>query len=222
MGERFVQEVKNTKEQCPSKHILQNLLQKLHEGKSIESMAQMPSKKLQTMRSMESSNRKDPKGQEILGNAKVFKTLEMLTAAFHNESVLSAIETKEKGFSIMYYAGGSTRGKIWMRYLERQDVLHAGMHGIRYWPWKLLNEGIALDDVTIEDFVVLLPKAEVGAPPGQFTMVTKEWSPAMLDHYALSWVGIDQKMDGSVYKRTIITSKSVGILLEFVFVLGRE
>jgi hypothetical protein len=42
-------------------------------------------------------------------------------------------------------------------------------------------------------YVVLLPKSVVGTVPGQFTMVTKEWSPAMLDHYELSQIGIDHK-----------------------------
>jgi hypothetical protein len=38
------------------------------------------------------------------------------------------------------------------------------MHGIRYWLWKLLNMDTSLNDITIKDFVGLLPKKEAGGP----------------------------------------------------------
>ena len=37
-----------------------------------------------------------------------------------------------------------------------------------------------------------LPKI-AGGEQGEYTMVTKEWSPAMLEHYEYSNVGIDTK-----------------------------
>jgi hypothetical protein len=56
----------------PPKQVLLNLLQKLHESKSIEAMAKAQSRNLQTLKLTESGNRKDPKRKEILGNAKVY------------------------------------------------------------------------------------------------------------------------------------------------------
>jgi hypothetical protein len=43
--------------------------------------------------------------------------------------------------------------------------------------------------------VVLLPKADVAGQIVQleFTMATKEWLPAMLDHYELSELGMEVK-----------------------------
>jgi hypothetical protein len=48
-----------------------------------------------------------------------------------------------------------------------------------------------LGECDIEDFVVLLQK-EAGEE-GEYTIVTKEWLPAMLGHYDYLSIGIDTK-----------------------------
>jgi hypothetical protein len=48
-----------------------------------------------------------------------------------------------------------------------------------------------LSECDIKDFVVLLQK-EAGEE-GEYIVVIKEWSPAMLEHYDYSSVGIDTK-----------------------------
>jgi hypothetical protein len=200
LGERFVQEVKNMRERCPPKHVLPNLLRKLHEGKSIESMARMQSNKLQTMRSTESGRRRDPVRQEILGNVKVYPSMESASVSFYSKAVMSLVETQEKGFGILFYGNGNKRGKIFFRHVERLDFEHSEMHGIRYWKWVLLPGENLLHDLTIIDYVVLLPKSVLDNDVilGEYTMVTKEWSPAMLDNYEYSLVGMDQKVNISV------------------------
>ena len=50
----------------------------------------------------------------------------------------------------------------------------------------------------IKDFAVLLPKihgGDVEEVRSQYTMVTREWSPAMLEHYDYSSVGIATKKE---------------------------
>jgi hypothetical protein len=192
LGERFVQEVKNTKERCPPRRVLEVLLKKLHEGKAIEFMARSQAETLRTMRSTESGNRMDPKRKEIVGNAKVYSSLSGARIAFHSNNVLSMIESMENGFGILYYENGSNRGKIQVRLMERFDHEHSELHGIRYWKWNLSNIDVSFDSCTIIDFVVLLPKPGLGEEfiSGEYTMTTKEWSPAMLDNLGLSTVGI--------------------------------
>ena len=196
LGERFVQDVKNTKERCPPQKVVAVLLQKLHEGKAIETLARCQSTKLQTMRSTESGNRKDSKRKEILRNSKVYSCIEDAKYAFQSKQVLSMVESVENGFGILFYENGSNRGKIWVREVERMDLLHSELHGIRYWRWNLVSgRDVLLNDCTIVDFVVLLPKPGVGSEfvPGEYTMVTKEWSPAMLDHFEYSKVGMHEE-----------------------------
>jgi hypothetical protein len=202
LGEQFVQEVKNMRERCPPKHVLPNLLRKLHEGKSIESMATMhQSKKLQTMRLTESVHRRDPVRKEILGsNVRVYPSMESVSVSFYSKAVMSLVGTQEKGFGILFYGNGNKRGKILFCHVERLDLQHLEMHGIRYWKWVLLPGENLLHDLTIIDYVVLLPKSVLDNDviPGEYTMVTKEWSPAMLDNYEYSLVGMDQKVSISV------------------------
>jgi hypothetical protein len=110
------------------------------------------------------------------------------------------IETKEQGFGVMYYQG-STRGSIWVCKMERFDMEHTKLHGIRYWKWAVSDSEELLSKLTITDFVVLLPKADVAGQTVhlELTMVTKEWSLAMLDHYELSELGMDVKTRMWVY-----------------------
>jgi hypothetical protein len=46
LGEQFVQDVKNMRRRCPPKQVLLNLLQKLHESKTIKVMAKAQSRKI--------------------------------------------------------------------------------------------------------------------------------------------------------------------------------
>jgi hypothetical protein len=79
--------------------------------------------------------------------------------------------------------------------MERFDMEHTELHGIRYFKWAVSDSEELLSKLTITNFVVLLPKADVAGQTVQleFTMVTKEWSPAMLDHYELSELSMDVK-----------------------------
>jgi hypothetical protein len=121
-------------------------------------MARVQSKIAQTLRLTERNNRKDTQRREILGNACVYKNLEALTTLFYSEGAVSLLERNEIGFGILYYATGSTRGKIWIRHVKRSDLQQSVMHRILYWPWKFLNMDTSLNNITIKDFVVLLPK----------------------------------------------------------------
>ena len=52
-----------------------------------------------------------------------------------------------------------------------------------------------METLDIHDFAVILPKRgkkarQSGQPWGEYTIVSKEWSPAMLEHYLYSLVGI--------------------------------
>jgi hypothetical protein len=93
----------------PPKQVLLNLLQKLHESKSIEAMAKAQSRNLQTLKSTESGNRKDPKRKEILGNAKVYLNLDIARIEFYSKRAISMVHTLEHGFGALHYQG-STRG----------------------------------------------------------------------------------------------------------------
>jgi hypothetical protein len=165
------------RERCPPKHVLPNLLWKLHEGKSIESMATMhQSKKMQTMRSTKSVRCRDPVRQEILGNVRVYPSMESVPVSFYSKAVMSLVQTQEKGFRILFYGNRNKRGKIFFRHVEWLDLEHSEMHGIRYWKWVLLPDGEnLLHDLTIIDYVILLPKSVLdnNVIPGEYTMVTK-------------------------------------------------
>lgn len=115
------------------------------------------------------------------------------TNAFFEHRVLSLVETTNAGFGVLYYKNGSNRGEIKFMRLERQEQ-HRLYHGLRYWKW-LLSGGrdLTMDEWGIKDFCVLLPKRILGAEVGDYTIVTKEWSPMMLEHYEYSKVGLDVK-----------------------------
>jgi hypothetical protein len=81
---------------------------------------------------------------------------------------------------------------------------------LKGWTWNIQNYmeldigdgsshkfGKCLDSVTVIDCVVLLPTADVDGETvvlSEFTMVTKEWSPAMLEHFELANTGMDIKV----------------------------
>jgi hypothetical protein len=194
LGERFVQDVKNMRPRCPPKQVLLNLLLKLHETKSIEAMTGLQSKKVQAIKFTKAGCRRDPQRRKILGNEKVYTSLELALSSFYSKGTLSMIKTKEQGFGVMYYQG-STRGSIWVCKTESFDMEHTKLHGIRYWKWAVSDSEELLRKLTKTDFVVLLPKADVAGQTVQLesTMATKEWSPAMLDYSELSELGMDVK-----------------------------
>jgi hypothetical protein len=71
LGERFVQDVKNMRPRCPPKHVILNLLQKLHESKSIQAMAKAQSRNLQTLKSKQRvETEKIPKERKFWGMPK--------------------------------------------------------------------------------------------------------------------------------------------------------
>jgi hypothetical protein len=92
---------------CPPKQVLLNLLLKLHETKSIEALAGLQSEKVQTMKLTEAGSQRDPQRREILGNAKVYTSLELAQSSFYSKGTLSMIETQEQGFGIMYFQGST-------------------------------------------------------------------------------------------------------------------
>jgi hypothetical protein len=55
-------------------------------------------------------------------------------------------------------------------------------NGMRYWKWELTDIFISFHGWEENDFIVQLPKIGENLF-GEYTMVTKEWSPAMLEHY---------------------------------------
>jgi hypothetical protein len=77
-----------------------------------------------------------------------------------------------------------------------------------YWKWELKRIGPFAEDTLVKDYVVFLPMlsrpngggeegSAGGAGGGEFvtlegiyTMVTKEWSPVMLDHFEYSRIGV--------------------------------
>ena len=73
-----------------------------------------------------------------------------------------------------------------LRKLKHSISVH---HEMRYWKWETTEEVISFDHWVARDFVVLLPKIGMEFA-GEYTMVSKEWSPAMLEHYEYSKVGI--------------------------------
>jgi hypothetical protein len=103
LGERFVQDVTNMRPRCPPKQVLLNLLQKLHKSKSIKAMAKAQSRNLQTLKSTESGKQKDPKREEILGNAKVYLNLDIARLEFYSKYAISMVHTLEQGFGVLHY-----------------------------------------------------------------------------------------------------------------------
>lgn len=82
-----------------------------------------------------------------------------------------------------------------MRMVERVEYNYSELHGIRYWKWCILEQDKLLENCDILDYVILLPKpgAGLGFVKNKFTMITKEWSPDMLDRFDYSTVGIKKQ-----------------------------
>ena len=110
------------------------------------------------------------------------------------------IQTVSKEYCILYYAGGRNRGNVECRLVERLEMDYYEKQGMRYWRWSLGQRTFSYNEsCKIVDFVVLLPDVN-GEYVGQYSIVTKNWSPDMLDKFAFSRVGMykTEKTDGWV------------------------
>ena len=203
LGEKFVKEVKNAKLRCPPRNTLQTLMKKLHEEKALESMAQVQSKNILTYRCTESTNNMDPKKRSLVGNVVVYRSLQRVREEFVSNRAISLIMTENGDSGALYYENGRNRGNIFCVEVRRVDSVHFEKYGMRYWRWALMPHTYSFTECDIQDFVVLLP--HVTSTDGwEYSMVTKNWSPAMLENYAYSLVGISQqKDDKSLYVANI-------------------
>jgi hypothetical protein len=190
LGERYVQEVKNVRKQCPPRNMTQTMLRKLHEGKALEAMLSSQSDNLRSYRMTKVTNEKK---KLLTGNVRIYPGMAAAIKAFHSTKPVSLLQDVTGGFGILFYENGSNRGQIKFLKLERKDENVSIQHGMRFWLWVRSNTVTSFDDLEIKDFVVLLPKKGKGCD-GEYTMVSKEWSPAMLEHYNYSKVGVDTKV----------------------------
>jgi hypothetical protein len=188
MGERFVQEVKDARERCSHQNVTFNLLKKLHQGKAIDLMTGTQTGRIQAYKSSEKINTKKA---SLKGNVRIYPDRAHATVAYHAKKPISAIENKNGDIAILFYENGSNRGNIKLLGLDRKLDDFSVYQGLRYWKWELSNMVMDFLDWDIKDFVVLLQKQK--GEEGEYTMVTKEWSPAMLEHYEYSRVGMETK-----------------------------
>jgi hypothetical protein len=190
LGERFVQEVKNARKQCAARNVTESVLRKLHEGKALESVVASQSKSLKSYRMTEVRN---PKKKKLTGNVRIYRNRELALFSFHSKKPISLIVTAAGEYGFLFYKNGSNRGEINFLKLQRgeEQPIHNGM---RYWDWTITDTVLQFDDWEVRDFAVLLPKAGMlGGGEEGYTVVTKEWSPAMLEDYEYSSVGIETK-----------------------------
>ena len=201
LGERFVQEVKTTRKQCPSTNVTGNLLKKLHEGKALESMGRKRSKHLKTYRLTEA---KTSQKRNLIGNVKIYRTQDDVTFVYHANKPISILNICDDRLGILFYSNGSNRGEVKFWEIKKIDSDESIYHGLRYWNWELTNEINILHTQVVNDYAVLLPRTGNESRTGLYTMVTKEWSPKWLDHYHYSMVGMDVKPITPVLKDTAI------------------
>ena len=157
LGERYVQEVKNVRKQCPASNVCGNLLKKLHQGKALESVASTISD-LKTFRLTESTNKMvDQKKRQLVGNVHVYKDKFEAIQEFFANTPVSILGIAEDKFGILFYEGGCNRGVIKYLELEKKGV-NSTHYGLRYWMWKLMRWVLDFQTLDIDDFAVLLPK----------------------------------------------------------------
>jgi hypothetical protein len=187
LGERYVQEVKNVRRQCPPRNMTKTMLRKLHEGKALEAMLSSQSKNLKSYRMTEVKNEKK---KLLTGNVRIYAGIGEAITSFHSKKPVSLVEESMGTFGILFYENGSNRGVIKFLELERKEEEMSVQDGMRFWKWIRSERVKSYEDLIIKDFVVLLPKRGEEFV-GEFTMVSKEWSPAMLEHYNYSTVGVE-------------------------------
>lgn len=188
LGEKYVQNIKNARARCPPRNVTGTLLLKLHEAKALESMIETQSSVLKTFQSTGVAG--NSTNGKLKGNVRVYKSKDDAKFAFWSKRPVSGLKIGGE-FGILYYENGANKGTISM--LQIAKVLFGGEsieNGLRYWTWRIMESVNFVNGSTVQDFVVWLPKFH-GGLVGEFTMVTKEWSPAMLEHYKFSGSGVD-------------------------------
>ena len=190
LGERFVQEVKNARRQCGARNVPECVLRKLHEGKALETVVANQSTSLKSYQMAETG---DPKKKQLTGNVRIYRTVNEAMLSFYSKKPISVLQTTSGDFGLLYYTNGSNRGKIDFLRIRRCEEGISVHNGMRYWKWELTKEVLGFEEWEVRDFAVLLPKAGKLTGEDGYTMVSKEWSPAMLDHYEYSCVGMETK-----------------------------
>jgi hypothetical protein len=131
----------------------------------------------------------------LLGNVKIYGSEGDAKIAFHSRKAMSGLMMGD-GCYILFYINGSNRGEVGYFEMRKQENGKSENNGLRYWTWTMSTEVKKYDEESIiDDFIVWLPKFQ-GSVAGEYSIVTKEWSPSMLEHYELSSVGIDTKPIG--------------------------
>lgn len=145
------------------------------------------------------------KEKKLTGNVRIYSGKQECEKAYFGHRPLSMVETTEVGFGMLYYQNGSNRGDVMLMKIEKEDFGHSIYHGLRYWKWNLLGgRDLDLEEWEIKDFCVLLPKRSIEVMEGEYTMVTKEWSPIMLEHYDYCKVGLDVEKEVKIEYSLVI------------------
>ena len=147
---------------------------------------------------------KNPKKKQLTGNVRIYPNKDQALLSFHSKKPISVLETTIGDYGLLFYKNGSNHGEINFLKIQREkeQSIH---HGMRYWTWTLTDTLLEFDDWEVRDFAVLLPKAgTLGGGEEGYTVITKEWSPAMLEDYEYSSVGIETKTEQ--YERQPIMS----------------
>jgi hypothetical protein len=127
----------------------------------------------------------------LKGNVRVYSDHQQANLSFHSQKAISALETTKGVFGVLFYENGSNRGQIKMMQMEQHNDTVTVGNGLRYWKRTLSTSVMELGECDVKDFVLLLQK-EAGEE-GEYTIIAKEWSPAMLEHYDYSGIGINTK-----------------------------
>jgi hypothetical protein len=180
LGERYVQEVKNSRDRCPPTNLHFNLLKKLHEAKALSVI-------VGNRESEKIVSDLERKKKEISGNIKVYKDRDAAVLAFFSRKPVSILKTGNDEYGILFYQG---RNMVKLVKIEHDVVAIDVVNGLRYWTWRITDVTHKLVDVEIGDFAVILPKTGETDPRNrEYTLVSKEWSPDMLAHYEFSNTG---------------------------------
>jgi hypothetical protein len=182
--------VKDARQHCLHQNVTTNLLKKLHQGKALEAMASTQSEKVNLYKPTGQFNTKK---ESLKGNVCVYRDRQQASLSFHSQKPISALETIEGVFRVLFYENGSNRGQIKMIQLEQHNDTVTVGNGLQYWKWTWSTSVMELGECDIKDFVVLLQKEAGEERDYNDTIITKEWSPALLEHYDYSSVGIDTK-----------------------------
>ena len=144
--------------------------------------------------------------RELVGNMmRVYKTTDNAIREFHSNRPLSVLETPGH-IGILFYEGGCNRGSVKYLQLVEKPGYSFVFQGNNYWKWKLTKVILDFEELSFDDFVVLLPRNDPtmlrkkGEIWGEYTLATKEWSPRMLDNYDYSTVGILQPKEEQVLR----------------------